>query len=260
MSIEIHSPPLPHTSAPFTLLTIGDVQAAPKEAYQRQKHEYWTLEFVISGLGTLETGGNRYTISAGHAYLLRKHEDHHYYADAKDPWHKLFINCDGPLIKSLLHTYNPGIVFPLPDGERILRALKNRATAHQFHLHDYASLCFHELLIQQNMYTTQTQQPAAILQIQQFIDSHLTETFNMDMLTHRMHMSAGHLSRFFKKHIGQAPSAYHQQQRLKLAADFLTNSNLSVKQISEQLGYSDPFYFSGVFKKAYGRSPSGYRK
>jgi len=48
--------------------------------------------------------------------------------------------------------------------------------------------------------------------------------------------------------------------RIESAKSLLISSHLSVSQISEQVGYPDPLYFSRVFKKSTGMSPKEYRE
>jgi AraC-like DNA-binding protein len=56
------------------------------------------------------------------------------------------------------------------------------------------------------------------------------------------------------------PYAYVLGKKLELAKKLLDNTNLTVKQISEKLCFSDEYYFSSLFKNKIGVSPSVYRK
>jgi AraC-like DNA-binding protein len=59
---------------------------------------------------------------------------------------------------------------------------------------------------------------------------------------------------------GYAPLMYLNHLRMQRAVQLLNSSNLSIKAISEQLGFSDQFYFSRAFAKLHGHSPSEHRK
>lgn len=63
----------------------------------------------------------------------------------------------------------------------------------------------------------------------------------------------------FKENLGCTPRSYITQQRLNTAENLLLNSNLSIKSISESIGYDDPLYFSRIFKKKYGYSPKEFK-
>ena len=64
----------------------------------------------------------------------------------------------------------------------------------------------------------------------------------------------------FKEELGMTPLAYQQTLRIKDAMSALISSRQNVTEIAEQTGYKDPLYFSRVFKKLVGLSPSEYRK
>ena len=64
----------------------------------------------------------------------------------------------------------------------------------------------------------------------------------------------------FKKYFGLSPYKYRIKQRMIVAADNLVNTDKSIKDISNSLGYSSPFEFSNYFKKEYGVSPLKYRQ
>ena len=55
------------------------------------------------------------------------------------------------------------------------------------------------------------------------------------------------------------PSAYLTSVRLSKAAEMLSNGNFTVSSISESVGFSNPYYFSEVFKKKYLVPPARYR-
>lgn len=73
-------------------------------------------------------------------------------------------------------------------------------------------------------------------------------------------ISAEHFSRSFKKKTGAAPIQYMNELRIAEAKRLLEEKELSVKEISAKLFYTDPFYFSKQFKKISGISPSQYRE
>ena len=64
----------------------------------------------------------------------------------------------------------------------------------------------------------------------------------------------------FKKQTGKSPNEYIIDLRLQLAKSLLENTNMSIKQISERVGYTDQYFFSRLFKKHIGVSPQKYRK
>lgn len=69
-----------------------------------------------------------------------------------------------------------------------------------------------------------------------------------------------YLRRLFKKQFDLSPAAFVTRERMTLAKGLLENEELSIAQIALQAGYRDPLYFSRMFKKQTGLSPTQYRR
>lgn len=72
-------------------------------------------------------------------------------------------------------------------------------------------------------------------------------------------MSKYYFIRTFKKNTDMTPVEYLKMLRITKAIDLLEQTNLKVSEISEMVGYADPLYFSRLFKKIKGISPTEYR-
>lgn len=64
----------------------------------------------------------------------------------------------------------------------------------------------------------------------------------------------------FEKQIGMSPIQYLIEYRLKQAKLLLRSTKLTIKEIAELVGYTDPYYFCRIFKKKYALTPTAYRK
>jgi AraC family transcriptional regulator len=73
-------------------------------------------------------------------------------------------------------------------------------------------------------------------------------------------ISAGYLSRLFRRHYGTGPVAAFELLRLARAATLLTRSNLSVAAVAEDCGFANPYHFSRRFHRTYGQPPGRYRR
>jgi AraC-like DNA-binding protein len=65
--------------------------------------------------------------------------------------------------------------------------------------------------------------------------------------------------RIFKRDWGTTPYRYLLDKRIELAKLYLNGSARSIKQIADELGFVDEFYFSDIFKKKTGLAPGRYR-
>lgn len=73
-------------------------------------------------------------------------------------------------------------------------------------------------------------------------------------------VSRAALARRFSLMVGEPPMSYVAGWRLALAADLLRDPDATVGSVAHRVGYGSPFTFSTAFKRAYGRSPSEYRR
>ena len=80
-----------------------------------------------------------------------------------------------------------------------------------------------------------------------------------DLLAGVLNVSPAYFSTLFKKETGLGFVAYLTKLRLEKALEYLNTTDDKTYLISERVGYLDPNYFSYVFKKQYGMSPSKYR-
>jgi AraC-like DNA-binding protein len=68
------------------------------------------------------------------------------------------------------------------------------------------------------------------------------------------------MNNIFKSVTGYTISQYEEEQRVSKAKELLAYSNITINEISSQLGYYDRYHFGKSFKKATGYSPGYYRK
>lgn len=93
-----------------------------------------------------------------------------------------------------------------------------------------------------------------------YIQKHYSNpVLSLESVCTHLHLSVSHFSTLFKQETGCGFVNYLTQVRLTQAAWLLDNTDSPVGEIAQQVGYSEPAYFSYVFKKRYGVSPMKYR-
>jgi two-component system response regulator YesN len=102
--------------------------------------------------------------------------------------------------------------------------------------------------------------PSVLESIIEEIRKNYKDNITLTKLAERYNISAGHLSSLLKEELGMPFSEYITSKRIQRAKELLDDESLSVDAIAREVGYKDYFYFTKVFKKAVGISPSKYRK
>lgn len=94
----------------------------------------------------------------------------------------------------------------------------------------------------------------------QYIGEHFVNSdLSVDMLCSVLNVSPAYFSTIFKRETGESFVAYLTRMRLEKAVEYLCGTDDKAYLIAGNVGYADPNYFSYVFKKNYGVSPSKYR-
>ena len=107
---------------------------------------------------------------------------------------------------------------------------------------------------------TRPQKTADISRAISMIEERLNDYISLDELAEAAGLSLSRFKHKFAEHVGMTPREYINQQKIKLAAHMLKNMpELSVSDIAARLGFDSCSYFSAVFKKFTGMTPTTAR-
>jgi len=93
-----------------------------------------------------------------------------------------------------------------------------------------------------------------------YIDANFHRDISLEEVSRATGLSPQYFSRFFKEETGENFIDYLTRVRITEAKRLLKDQKLSIKEVSYQVGYNDPNYFSKIFKKVTGLSPSGFKE
>lgn len=237
----------------------------------RRSHDDNLLIYCTHGLGYVQTELSRGRISQGDVLLIPAGLAHHYHADAHTPWTIYWFhfggNCCDELIERL--AFRPeqpvnsiGIQPQLvADFKRLLNArhtgYRNAAYIHAASI-TRQILCYLAMEIR-SVHASQRHN-FSLEAIQQFMLERLDGDLNLDTLAANFNLSKYHFSNKYKQLTGYPPIKHFIHMKMERACYLLDSSQASVKSISSQLGYDDPLYFSRLFRKTMGVTPTSYRQ
>ena len=108
--------------------------------------------------------------------------------------------------------------------------------------------------------TTQVNDQKISFEIKQYLLQHLSATISLNMLADELGVSINTAMHAFRKDVGMGIMAYFSKLKIEKAMQLISEGNLSFRTISERLGFESPEYFSRVFKKQTGMTPTEYAK
>ncbi len=94
----------------------------------------------------------------------------------------------------------------------------------------------------------------------QYMQDHLDQSITVEELANHLNYSTSYLYSLFKEDTGYSPINYFNHLKIQEACKYLSFTDMNIKEISFELGFNDPFYFSRLFKKMMEMSPTEYRK
>ena len=99
-----------------------------------------------------------------------------------------------------------------------------------------------------------------VMVTKEYLEAHYAEDISLENVAEQVNISPQYFSKLIKKTTGFNFIDWLSMLRVKKAKELLTNSNLTVKEVCFMVGYKDPNYFSRIFKKRIGITPSEYVK
>lgn len=258
-------------------LYVTDIGYFPKaEHHFRERPEgsdAWILIYCAEGSGWVELQGRSKTITlASHSLLvIPAGLAHKYGAAVHDPWSIYWFHFKGlqaaaftgqlglsgePLTLSL-----SGFVRFTELFGQIYHTLTGEAYSQQHHI--LASQTLRYLISTIGLAASRSRHEERVAQYMErvilYMNEQLANTVTLAELARHAGLSKPHLTQLFKQSTGHPPMDYFHRLKIQRACQLLDLTDLSVKEIGGELGISDPYYFSRMFKKVMGHSPTAYR-
>lgn len=231
----------------------------------------YILIYCISGKGWVEVNEKRQIIKSNEYIILVPGIPHKYESDNKDPWSIYWIHFTGTKAQFFINCPNEKIEIDVVENsrfnDRILlfeEIFNNLEMGYSLENLEYSNICLWHMLgsfryLSQFRKISELNKHDRIEQSIRFMKNHISEHLSLDIISSQVGLSSSQFSLLFKKKTSRSPIDYLTHLKIQHASRLLDFSSLRVNEIGNQVGYSDPFYFSRIFSKIMGKSPIAYR-
>ena len=100
---------------------------------------------------------------------------------------------------------------------------------------------------------------AVVAKVKQIVEDNYAETASLDNIATQIYLSPCYLSVIFSKETNMTFKDYLIQTRIRKAKELLENTNMKIYEVAKKVGYNDARYFSDLFRRITGKTPSQFR-
>ena len=234
----------------------------------RVLHEY-QLNYITNGDGILETKKGKYRVEEGSVIILYPGIWHRF-RPSKNGWNEHYVGFNGEFAaKMFQHDFfvNKEPMVKIGFNEDFLRFFIELQQLVQNEKPGYQQMCSglvvtmlsSILSIKKNENFSGKEIEKIIQKACMIIRENLDSNLNMEKVAQNLNVGYSNFRKMFKKYTGISPAQYSLSLRIRQAKDLLNNTDLSVKEISYQVGFNSIDYFSRVFKSKTGKNPTEYK-
>lgn len=236
------------------------------------------ITYAISGKATVISGENTYEMSAGQIHYIRKGEFHRIVADRGENFRyccvgfildetyseiRCFLDAvRDKMVFLITDEGNINTLFPLLVDEFYIRDRESDAMIHfyfcQMLIQLYRMLCGRSREKMSRLNTSAANM--AVHRALRYIDREYLRLTQSRQVAQALSYSEYYLCHIFREKMGMTLKEYLMQKKIKMAAELLVTTSMSITVIAEQLGFSSLHTFGIAFKRYMETSPSQYRE
>jgi AraC-like DNA-binding protein len=236
--------------------------------------DYYILIYCTAGEGWYTVAQKTYFIQENQYIVLPPQTPYSFGANAKNPWSIYWIHFKGTLAPYFFNTpMLPSQILPesdsrLQDRLQLFEEIYNNLelSYHSEH-YSYASLCLYHFLASfkfvdqfRRVRKSDIREDGFSEKVISFMRENVDNNLTLEQLSHKFNLSPSHFSSRFRQETRQSPIKYFISLKIEKACQYIELTNMKISEIYPRLGFQDAAYFSRIFTKIMGVSPSGYRE
>lgn len=229
----------------------------------------YILIYCVSGSGWYKLD-TKQPVRANQYFILPADRGHRYGAKAQDAWTIYWFHFSGSLARQFWQIYYAqhypvGTVLFSQDRinlfEQLYGILDKGYSQEHIRFTNFALWYLLSSFIYPSSFEPKDEKkiPSRLDEAITLMRENLSTMLSLKQLAKHVNYSVSHFVAEFKKKTGYSPIDYHNRLRIQKACQCLDMTNMRIKEISYMLGYKDPYYFSRLFSKIIGQSPSCYK-
>ena len=234
-------------------------------------HKHTELFFIVSGKGQFLIQDQVFPVGVNDLVIINPNVLHTEDSLNAQPLEYIVLGIEGIELATSQNSNGQFCILDHFESVEISSCLRNILREMEQKSTGYEDVCqaFMEILIIRLMRSTSLAiptEPQAIsgnrqcAAIRRYIDLHFKESLTLEQLAEEAHMSKFYLSHAFKQEYGVSPINYMITKRIEESKYLLAETDLSLSQIAQLLGFSSLSYFSQVFRRTQGISPMEFRQ
>ncbi|RUA10449.1 MAG: AraC family transcriptional regulator [Flavobacteriia bacterium] len=229
------------------------------------------LIYCTDGEGWFEVDQKRQHLQKNQYVIISSGTPHKYGSSNHNPWSIYWIHFTGSKSHLFINHPNEKIGIDLASNARFADRIilfeeifNNLEMQYSIENIEYANICLWHMLgsfryLSQFRKITEYNQKDKIDQSIRYMRDHMSEKISLEQIAKSVGLSVSQFSLLFKKKTSRTPIDYLLHLRIRQASRLLDFSSMRINEISNQVGFSDPFYFSRMFTRIMGISPKAYR-
>ena len=256
-------------------LYITDIGYYPKAEFHYRERPHGADQHILiycqEGGGKVTIRKTEYKIEAGDFFTIPTKTAHTYTADENDPWSIYWIHFKGTTSNQIVSCIEKkiglkGFIRYNEKGIDLFNEMYNQLE--RGYGNDtlmYANMCLWHFLttfLYNDKYNTSgklSNKDASDIVID-YLTKHINKVLLLEDIAGEVNLSSSHISYLFKKKTGFSPIEYFNHLKVQKACQYLLFTKLRIKEIAQELGIEDQYYFSRMFTKVMGISPNEYRE
>lgn len=231
----------------------------------------WQILYVASGKAHFYFDGEETIVHAGNMVLYRPKEEQRYYYYGVDQTEVYWVHFTGNNVKNILRKYGlTDDMHVIHTGtslefkrifQEMIKELKLCKDDYEEMLVNYLKMLLiliHRMINDEprgkNLHLMAEMDSAV-----RYFHENYHKPINIEEFAASNHMSVSWFIRNFKTYTGSTPAQYLLSLRLSNAQTLLETTSYNITEIADIVGYDNPLYFSRIFRKQFGMSPTEFR-